>query len=250
MKKFGLVLLSTMMIWSLSACGTESEETTTTEEITETTTEDLDLGEVTEVSEDFVSGDTVLTYFRNADGEGNECEIDIEYYLSQMISVSEDGQLLGIDINNFEIIQPSNSVITLDGAYLYGAEGELIRLTDGEIHISDGQVSRNASLNYDVRLNFSTETIGVLPEPNASELTFTEQNDIFTTYMRNQGISSDDLRGTISFKIEIRVLNDSGEEETCFKDFELVFIPGNFLMEPYIETGNIFTYENTGEFLQ
>lgn len=234
-KKTMALLGIVSITFSLWGCGkTVETETTAVEETTETET----------VSSLYNAEDTVLTYYRIAESEetGSGYNIYMKYYVSQIITVSEGGELIDIDITNFNLIQPPSSVINLNGGYLYGAEGELITPVDNRMHIPETMVSRNASNQYDVRFNLLTDYIGNVVT------TETDESIIFNNYVRSNAISSTDLRGKFSFTIEINVRNSDGSQQTLSRDFELIIIPGNFLTETIIEEGNIFTYNNSGSF--
>lgn len=157
------------------------------------------------------------------------------YNLEMAVETGPVGNILEVRLREVTITQPKVGTVGLSGAVLgFGS------LTPPEANGKDillrplSGTTLEGGDDIPILVEFASETIGkyTLREYTTIAGTHEEAAGYFDQFVTDAGLTSDDLRFVVSFRLEIRFVDEDGKDATCFSDCRFDLLPGDFLAQP------------------
>jgi len=157
------------------------------------------------------------------------------YNLEMAVETAPVDFILEIRLREVTITQPKVGTIRLSGAG-FGFGGLTPPESNGRnvvLRPMSGTTLEGGG-TIPILVEFASETIGkyTLREYTTIAGTHEEAAGYFDQFVTDAGIPSDDLRFVVSFRLEIRYVDEAGKDATCFSDCRFDLLPGDFLAQP------------------
>jgi hypothetical protein len=247
MKKYAVTFLVCLIVLNFFGC-TSSQNS----------------GKVTETSKKFMTNNTYAEYIKNAPSTRGYKEssadlisyadfnLGLYYKISQGFYGDANSEVLKIAVKNISITQPKIGKIVFEGASLKWPPTDYgyIKPTNDSVIIPREYYKDVAGASFVIDLIFTNNSVGVVTIENWTTIygTQEEAEGYFNQFVSNNGIKDENLRASVSYRVEIVVL-ENGKETTLYKDVNLTIFPDDFLSKSY-GTQNPYTFENAGTFMQ
>lgn len=151
------------------------------------------------------------------------------YNITQFVEVPLDTMILEFGIKNIAITQPKVGKVTFDKGDIGYSEIKPVQQGSNSVVFRSSGSYMFTGPTLGMRLDFKSSVIGkyTLKDYTTIRGTSEEAAQYFDRFVIDNGIKAEDLRFSVKYRVELKVLEDN-KEAVYYRDVTVTMLPGDF----------------------